>query len=78
MAVTLTFGLVFATALTLVIVPNLNMIFFDIRRVFRKLRRRRTEEDHYFGDDTAFDAQLSAVRSQESHSEGAKQSPAES
>lgn len=31
MAVTLTFGLIFATALTLLIVPVLNMIFFDIR-----------------------------------------------
>lgn len=32
MAVTLTFGLIFATILTLLIVPVLNMIFFDIRR----------------------------------------------
>ena len=31
MAVTLTFGLVFATLLTLVIVPALNLIFMDIR-----------------------------------------------
>ncbi len=31
MAVTLTFGLIFATVLTLLIVPVLNMIFFDIR-----------------------------------------------
>ena len=31
MAVTLTFGLMFATALTLIIVPCLNMVFFDIR-----------------------------------------------
>lgn len=35
MAVTLTFGLMFATALTLVIVPCLNMIFFDFRNLFR-------------------------------------------
>ncbi len=34
MAVTLTFGLIFATALTLIIVPSLNMIFFDIRNLF--------------------------------------------
>ncbi len=34
MAVTLTFGLMFATALTLLIVPCLNMIFFDIRNLF--------------------------------------------
>ncbi len=31
MAVTLTFGLMFATTLTLVIVPVLNLIFFDLR-----------------------------------------------
>jgi multidrug efflux pump subunit AcrB len=36
MAVTLTFGLAFATMLTLVIVPTLNMIFFDVRNVFRR------------------------------------------
>ncbi len=34
MAVTLTFGLMFATALTLIIVPCLNMVFFDLRNVF--------------------------------------------
>ena len=38
MAVTLTFGLLFATALTLIIVPCLNMIFFDIRELVRRLR----------------------------------------
>jgi hydrophobic/amphiphilic exporter-1 (mainly G- bacteria), HAE1 family len=32
MAVTLTFGLVFATVLTLLIVPVLNMIFYDVRK----------------------------------------------
>ncbi len=32
MAVTLTFGLIFATVLTLIIVPVLNMIFYDIRK----------------------------------------------
>ena len=31
MAVTLTFGLIFATALTLVIVPTLNLIVYDIK-----------------------------------------------
>ena len=31
MAVTLTFGLIFATALTLVIVPALNLIFLELR-----------------------------------------------
>jgi len=31
MAVTLTFGLAFATVLTLIIVPTLNMVFFDIK-----------------------------------------------
>ena len=34
MAVTLTFGLMFATALTLVIVPAINLIFFDLRSAF--------------------------------------------
>jgi len=35
MAVTLTFGLVFATILTLIVVPTLNMIFFDICALLR-------------------------------------------
>ena len=35
MAVTLTFGLAFATILTLLIVPVLNMIFFDFRSIAR-------------------------------------------
>jgi len=39
MAVTLTFGLVFATALTLVLVPALNMVYFDC---LVALRRKRT------------------------------------
>ncbi|HUG17583.1 MAG TPA: efflux RND transporter permease subunit [Planctomycetaceae bacterium] len=33
MAVTLTFGLGFATILTLLVVPTINLIFFDIRRI---------------------------------------------
>jgi len=33
MAVTLTFGLIFATALTLVIVPSLNLVFLDFKRM---------------------------------------------
>ncbi|MED5399897.1 MAG: efflux RND transporter permease subunit, partial [Planctomycetota bacterium] len=33
MAVTLTFGLIFATALTLVIVPSLNLVFLDIKKL---------------------------------------------
>ncbi|MBM79188.1 MAG: hypothetical protein CMJ78_01180 [Planctomycetaceae bacterium] len=37
MAVTLTFGLIFATALTLIIVPSMNLIFFDIRTVVQNL-----------------------------------------
>ena len=37
MAVTLTFGLIFATALTLVIVPTLNLIVYDIRSVSGEL-----------------------------------------
>jgi len=36
MAVTLTFGLMFATALTLVLVPSLNLIFFDLAALFGK------------------------------------------
>jgi multidrug efflux pump subunit AcrB len=43
MAVTLTFGLMFATVLTLLIVPVLNMIFFDIRSLVGKLRSPRLE-----------------------------------
>ena len=43
MAVTLTFGLLFATALTLVIVPAINMIFFDVQGlVVDALSRRRS------------------------------------
>jgi hydrophobic/amphiphilic exporter-1 (mainly G- bacteria), HAE1 family len=42
MAVTLTFGLLFATALTLVIVPAINLIFFDVQTaVVAALSRRR-------------------------------------
>ena len=37
MAVTLTFGLIFATALTLIIVPCMNLIFFDIRTLVDRL-----------------------------------------
>ena len=37
MAVTLTFGLIFATGLTLLIVPTLNMIFFDVRNAWSRL-----------------------------------------
>jgi multidrug efflux pump subunit AcrB len=47
MAVTLTWGLGFATALTLVVVPALNMAFFDIRRVIMGKREeavRREEQ----------------------------------
>ncbi len=36
MAVTLTFGLVFATALTLIIVPALNMVFYDMKSLGRR------------------------------------------
>lgn len=41
MAVTLTFGLSFATVLTLIIVPCLNMIFFDLRSKALALVGRR-------------------------------------
>ncbi|GAB4147073.1 MAG: hypothetical protein Tsb009_20100 [Planctomycetaceae bacterium] len=40
MAVTLTFGLAFATGLTLIIVPTLNMIFFDVRSWFRRSKNK--------------------------------------
>ena len=36
MAVTLTFGLIFATVLTLLIVPSLNLIFWDLNQQFAK------------------------------------------
>ncbi|WP_291328549.1 efflux RND transporter permease subunit [Desulfovibrio sp. UCD-KL4C] len=37
MAISLGFGIIFATAITLVLVPSVYMIFEDIRRVLRKL-----------------------------------------
>lgn len=37
MAVTLTFGLTFATVLTLLVVPTINLIFFDIRRLVQSV-----------------------------------------
>ncbi|HID23641.1 MAG TPA: hypothetical protein EYP14_14760 [Planctomycetaceae bacterium] len=37
MVVTIAFGLLFATTLTLLIVPCLNMIFFDLRTLIRRL-----------------------------------------
>lgn len=49
MAVTLTFGLIFATILTLLIVPILNMIFYDLRRTCAWLwghELNLTHEDH--------------------------------
>lgn len=45
MAVTLTFGLIFATVLTLLIIPCMNMIFFDIMNAFKVLHRFMT--GHY-------------------------------
>lgn len=39
MAVTLTFGLMFATALTLVLVPSLNLMFFDVQTAVRRMWR---------------------------------------
>ncbi|MEZ6064234.1 MAG: efflux RND transporter permease subunit [Planctomycetaceae bacterium] len=46
MAVTLTFGLLFATILTLLIVPVLNMIFFDVRSMVRLLFFGSSEPEH--------------------------------
>ena len=37
MAVTLTWGLVFATVLTLLIVPVINLIFFDVLNIWNRL-----------------------------------------
>lgn len=45
MAVTLTFGLIFATALTLIIVPSLNLIYFDVVRVLDKTKRKLKDSD---------------------------------
>lgn len=53
MAVTLTFGLLFATMLTLIIVPTLNMIFFDIRNLFRRGPRHFGEDASHEPDDSA-------------------------
>ena len=39
MAVTLTFGLMFATTLTLIIVPSLNLVYFDFVEVWRAMLR---------------------------------------
>jgi len=44
MAVTLTFGLVFATTLTLLIVPALNMIFYDFQKIYSRSQRPAQEE----------------------------------
>ncbi|MEZ6046405.1 MAG: efflux RND transporter permease subunit [Planctomycetaceae bacterium] len=43
MAVTLTFGLVFATILTLIIVPAINMIYFDCVRFGLRLRGKNVD-----------------------------------
>ena len=45
MAVTLTFGLIFATTLTLIIVPTLNMIFFDAQQLWRGRHGTWNHED---------------------------------
>ncbi|MCA9040104.1 MAG: efflux RND transporter permease subunit, partial [Planctomycetaceae bacterium] len=43
MAVTLTFGLVFATILTLIIVPAINMIYFDCVRLGLRIRGKKVD-----------------------------------
>jgi multidrug efflux pump subunit AcrB len=55
MAVTLTFGLIFATALTLIIVPSLNMIYFDCRDAIGRGKRKsaNVSEDDYGEPSTA-------------------------
>ncbi|MBX3439021.1 MAG: efflux RND transporter permease subunit, partial [Planctomycetaceae bacterium] len=44
MAVTLSFGLMFATVLTLILVPSLNLIFFDIEALIAGLIHGPTDE----------------------------------
>jgi len=44
MAVTLTWGLAFATLLTLILVPTLNMIFFDVRGWFHRGRDNQKDQ----------------------------------
>jgi multidrug efflux pump subunit AcrB len=51
MAVTLTFGLVFATALTLVVVPALNMVYFDFVNLFSRKQALTSGEDDEPNDD---------------------------
>jgi multidrug efflux pump subunit AcrB len=43
LAITLTWGLIFATVLTLVVVPAINMVFFDIAHLFGA---KDSNEDH--------------------------------
>ena len=43
MAVTLTFGLIFATLLTLLVVPTINMIFFDLRNLMKVITGEEEE-----------------------------------
>jgi multidrug efflux pump subunit AcrB len=50
MAVTLTFGLAFATALTLLVVPVINMIWFDILGTSNRLRGKDPQAG-FTGDD---------------------------
>jgi len=49
MAVTLTFGLIFATVLTLIIVPTMNMIFFDVANLLVALLGRSDEQESLSG-----------------------------
>jgi multidrug efflux pump subunit AcrB len=44
MAVTLTFGLIFATLLTLLVVPTINMIFYDLRNLLKTISGKQEEE----------------------------------
>ena len=56
MAVTLTYGLVFATALTLVIVPALNMIYCDFVRLFgaHPVEMEHSESEDGSADDSDY------------------------
>jgi len=59
MAVTLTFGLIFATVLTLIIVPTMNMIFFDAAALVWRFSGGHTKEEVSEEFESQFAEQLS-------------------
>ena len=50
LAITLTWGLIFATVLTLVVVPAINMVFFDIARLIGGDEQSSHDDDSAFAD----------------------------